>query len=109
MLDISVLRIGQKGGIVNEHVTAGGFREVGEVQVKGDVRMGDVHLQQIIKRQLRIIIFDASEKHIAGAQSDFPNALLLADRACSKERNEIFDLLPKFMPTANGKIVQTKT
>ena len=109
MLDISVLRIVQQGGFTNEIVAAGGFLEVGEVQVKGDVRMGHAYLQQITKRQLRITFFKASEKQIVGAQSDFPNALLLAGRACSKERSEILDLLPAFISTANGKIVQTKT
>jgi hypothetical protein len=107
MLDISVLRIVQQGGFTNEIVAAGGFLEVCEVQVKGDVRMGDAHLQQSTKRQLRITFFQASEKNIASAQSDFPNALLLACRACSKESSKIFDLLPSFR--ANGKIVQTKT
>jgi hypothetical protein len=87
---------------MNEPVAPGGFIEVGEIQVKGDVRMEGAHLQQLTKRPLRITFFGASEKVVSSAQSDFPNALLLANRACSKERNEIFDLLPKFMPTANG-------
>ena len=92
---------------MNEPVAPERFLEVGEIQVKGDVRMGGAHLQQLTKRPLRITFFGASEKIIASAQSDFPNALLLACRACSKESSKIFDLLPSFR--ANGKIVQTKT
>lgn len=60
----TVLRIVQQGGFMNEPVALGAFIiEVGEIQVKGDVRMGGARLQQLTQRSLQIIFFRSQRKN----------------------------------------------